>query len=29
MNSINVNLHGSCNKFVNLHNYILTDIDYF
>ena len=29
MNSINVNLHGSYNKLVNLHNYTMTGMDYF
>ena len=29
MNSINVNLHGDCSKLVNIHNYTLTDLDYF
>ena len=29
MNTIGVNLHGYFNKFVNLHNYTPTDVNYF
>ena len=29
MNSVSVNLHNCCNKLVNLHNYILTNIGQF
>ena len=29
MNSVSVNLHDYCSKFVNLHNYAQTDVGYF
>ena len=29
MNSVSVNLHDYYNKFVNLHNYTLTDVGHF
>ena len=29
MNSVNINLQGHCNKLVNLHNYIHTNVDHF
>ena len=28
MNSVSVNLHGYCNKLINLHNYTQTDVDH-
>ena len=29
MNSININLHDYCNKFVNLHSITLIDVGHF
>ena len=29
MNSVSVNLHGYYSKLINLHNYILTDVNQF